>query len=156
MVQKIGYGYGGYPPPPLYGQNFRQKGSYGFGGYPPPPLRTKSAKKYLKFSLTRTSGDVAHSSILFLSDPCKPGLIFFFYISIDNVYIDTSYFCLYPLNPTTRILHSSSSSSFSVTKIRVHFPLTLFLKYDQLDLFKASGIISDYLTSIFPKHFLIF
>ena len=106
--------------------------------------------------LTRTSGDVAHSSILFLSDPCRPGLIFFCYISIDNVYIDTSYFCLYPLNPTTRILHSSSSSSFSVTKIRAHFPLTLFLKYDQLDLFKASGIISDYLTSIFPKHFLIF
>ena len=27
---------GGTPPPPLYGQNFKQKGSYGFGGYSPP------------------------------------------------------------------------------------------------------------------------
>ena len=25
-------------PPPLFGQNFRQKGGYGFGGYPRPPL----------------------------------------------------------------------------------------------------------------------
>ena len=34
----------GVPPPPLYGQNFQQKGGYGFGGYTPSPLRTKSAK----------------------------------------------------------------------------------------------------------------
>ena len=33
---KIGYGFGGYSPSPLYGQNFQQKGGYGFGGYPPP------------------------------------------------------------------------------------------------------------------------
>ena len=36
LVQKLGYGYRGYPPLPLYGQNFWQKGGYGFGGYPPP------------------------------------------------------------------------------------------------------------------------
>ena len=52
LVKKIGYGFGGYPPPPLYGQNFKQKGGYGFGGYPPPPLRTKSAKQYLMGSLS--------------------------------------------------------------------------------------------------------
>ena len=33
-----------YTPLPLYGQNFWQKGGFGFGGYPPPPLRAKSAK----------------------------------------------------------------------------------------------------------------
>ena len=72
LVQKTGYGFGGSPPPPLYGSFFgekgvtvlgvpppftdkirkvvfddlfRQKGGYGFAGYPPfPPLRTKSAK----------------------------------------------------------------------------------------------------------------
>ena len=41
LVQKIGYGYGGYPPSPLYGQYFRQKGSFGFGGYPLPPFTDK-------------------------------------------------------------------------------------------------------------------
>ena len=35
-------------------------------------------------------------------------------------------------------------------KFRVHFSLTVFLKYDQLDVFKASDSISDYLTLIFP------
>ena len=34
--QKKGYGFGGYPPPPLYGFFFQRKGGYGFGGYPPP------------------------------------------------------------------------------------------------------------------------
>ena len=43
LVQKIGYGFGGYPPPPLYGF-FSAERELGFGGYPPPPLRTKSAK----------------------------------------------------------------------------------------------------------------
>ena len=40
--------------------------------------------------------------------------------------------------------------------IRIHSPLTVFLKYDQLDLFKASEYISDYLTSILPKTVWIF
>ena len=40
-------------------------------------------------------------------------------------------------------------------KIRVHFSLTVFFKYDQLDSLKASDKISDYLTSIIPKHFWI-
>ena len=35
LVQKIGYGFRGYPSPPIYGF-FWQKGGYGFGGYPPP------------------------------------------------------------------------------------------------------------------------
>ena len=34
----------GLPPPPLYGQNFQRKWGYGFGRYPPPPLWTKSVK----------------------------------------------------------------------------------------------------------------
>ena len=39
----------GVPPPPLYGQNFQQKGGYGFGGYTPSPLRTKfSAERGLR------------------------------------------------------------------------------------------------------------
>ena len=32
-------------PPPLYGQNFRQKKGYGFGGYPPLPLYGHSPEK---------------------------------------------------------------------------------------------------------------
>ena len=32
-------------PPLLYGQNFRQKKGYGFGGYPPPPLYGHSPEK---------------------------------------------------------------------------------------------------------------
>ena len=43
LVQKIGYGFGGYPPPPFTDFFLGEKGVYGFGGYPP-PLRTKSAK----------------------------------------------------------------------------------------------------------------
>ena len=31
FAQKIGYRFGGYPPPPLYGQFFLRKGGYGFG-----------------------------------------------------------------------------------------------------------------------------
>ena len=46
--------------------------------------------------------------------------------------------------------------SLSVTQIWVHFSLTVFLKYDQLDLSKASDSITDCLTSIFPKNFWIF
>ena len=34
----------GVPPSPLYGFFFQRKGTFGFGGYPPPPLWTKSAK----------------------------------------------------------------------------------------------------------------
>ena len=44
LVQKIGYGFGGYPPPPLYGFFFQRKGGYGFGGYPPPPFTDKIHK----------------------------------------------------------------------------------------------------------------
>jgi len=58
-------------------------------------------------------------------------------------------------HPTTGLGNSSYSSS-SVKKIRVYVSLTVFHKYDQLDLFKASNSISDYLTSIFPKNFWIF
>ena len=41
---KKGYGFGGYPPPPLYGQNFQRIRSYGFGGYPPFPFTDKILK----------------------------------------------------------------------------------------------------------------
>ena len=34
----------GVPPSPPLRIFFQRKGGYGFGGYPPPPLRTKSAK----------------------------------------------------------------------------------------------------------------
>ena len=45
LVQKTGYGFGGYPPSPPLGIFFQRKGGYGFGGYPLfPPLRTKSSK----------------------------------------------------------------------------------------------------------------
>ena len=33
-------------PPPLYGQNFRQKKGYGFGGYPPLPLYGHSPENF--------------------------------------------------------------------------------------------------------------
>ena len=35
---------GGTPPPPLYGQNFRQERVYGLGGYPLPPFTDKIRK----------------------------------------------------------------------------------------------------------------
>ena len=35
LVQKIGYGFGGYPPPPLYGFFFSKKGVTDLGGTPP-------------------------------------------------------------------------------------------------------------------------
>ena len=38
----------------------------------------------------------------------------------------------------------------SVTKIRITFPLAVFLKHGQLDFSKASNSISHHLTSIFP------
>ena len=44
----------------------------------------------------------------------------------------------------------------SVTKNPGPFSLIVFLKYDRLDLFKASDSISDYLTSVFPKNLRIF
>ena len=45
LVPKRSYGFGGYPPPPLYGQNFQRKGGYGFGGYSsPPPFKDKICK----------------------------------------------------------------------------------------------------------------
>ena len=37
LVKNIGYGFGGYPPPPLYGKKFQQKGGYGLGGTTAPP-----------------------------------------------------------------------------------------------------------------------
>ena len=48
------------------------------------------------------------------------------------------------LYPTTKM---------RVTKIRITSPLTVFLKHGQLDFFKASDSISEYLTLIFPKSF---
>ena len=44
-------------------------------------------------------------------------------------------------------------SFLSVTKIWTTFPLTVFLKHGQLDFYKASDSISDYLTLIFPSNF---
>ena len=38
-------------------------------------------------------------------------------------------------------------------KIQTLSPLPVFLKYDRLDLLKASGSFSDHLTSIFPLFF---
>ena len=48
------------------------------------------------------------------------------------------------LYPTTKM---------RVTKIRITSPLTVFLKHGQLDFFKASVSISEYLTLIFAKNF---
>ena len=44
-------------------------------------------------------------------------------------------------------------SFLSVTKFWTTFPLTVFLKHGQLDFYKASSSISDYLTLIFPSNF---
>ena len=56
------------------------------------------------------------------------------------------------LYPTTRIFNSSCSSS--VTKIRITFPLAVFLRPGKLYFSNASDSIYDYLTPIFPKIFL--
>ena len=50
LVQKIGYRFGGYPRPPVYGFFFGEKGVTDLGGIPPPPLRTKFAK-YIVFEV---------------------------------------------------------------------------------------------------------
>ena len=41
LCKQNGYGFGGYPSPKLYGQNFRRRGGYVFGGVPSPPFTDK-------------------------------------------------------------------------------------------------------------------
>ena len=57
LVQKIGYGFGGYPPPPLYGFFFSEKGLTDLGGTPAPPFTDKICKVVFE-GLPRGKGQI--------------------------------------------------------------------------------------------------